>query len=392
MKIKNSLDNFIWKCLHKINACVYYKSKVSPEAPWVYISYIPEFIYRQHNLPVMNRHQAHREMVVIVQVFKKLGYNIYVSNYNNVDKLPSINPSIIFGLEPSFEAACEKWPNALKIYYATGAYFKHQNSMIYKRTDEFNRKYNADYPYQRLVSESDRCEIADYIFQIGSKFTIETYPHHLQKRIRIIRQSNTLVNIPDIDKDYSNKIDYLWLGSSGTILKGLDLVIAYFKKHPLKTLHVVGGVDEKFEKILAVNECSNIKLYGFLNTSSETFIEIVKKSNFLVYPSCTEGGCPGAVINSMCYGLIPIVTPWAACNDIEKIGFLLENLDEESIVKAIDWTNSLSVDNIKELSSKCKEYVKHNYNLRVFESDMYESIKSVIAKNATIINSKKEDQ
>lgn len=378
MKMLNSIDNFLWRCLHKLKVNVYYRSMVSSKAPWVYISYIPEPIYRRYNTPYMNRHQSRREMIVMVKVFKHLGYNVYVNNYSNEKKLPAITPSIIFGLEPSFEAACKKWPKALKIYYATGAYFEHQNKMIYRRTNEFNKKYHTDYPFQRLVSESKRCEMADFIFQIGSKFTVGTYPVSLQKRIKLIRQSNTLINLPTLKKNYSNKIDYLWLGSSGTILKGLDLTIAYFQKHPEKTLHVVGGVDEKFKQILSVTQCSNIKFYGFLNTSSNQFVSLATKCNFLVYPSCTEGGCPGAVINSMLYGIIPIVSPWAAFDDIEQIGYLLKELNETSIDEAIKWTDRLSSDEIFTLSEKSKKYANENYNLHVFENDIYESLKSII--------------
>ena len=196
MKPINKLDNLLWRCLHKLNVNVSYKSKVSSKAPWVYISYIPEILYRQHNDVLMNRHQNCREMVTIVKLFKKLGYNVYVSDFHNADHLPSITPSVVFGLEPSFEAACKKWPEALKIYYATGAYYGHQNGMIKNRTDGFNAKYHAEYPYQRLVPETDRCEMADYIFQIGSKFTIGTYPATQRDKIRIIRQSNTLLTPP----------------------------------------------------------------------------------------------------------------------------------------------------------------------------------------------------
>ena len=379
MKLINNIDNFLWKCINRLNVDVRYKSKVSSKAPWVYISYIPDVIYRQHNSEVMNKHQNRREMVAMVKVFKSLGYNVYVGEYHKVDKLPSITPAVVFGLEPSFEAACKKWPDALKIYYATGAYYGHQNGMVKKRTDEFNAKYHVSYPYQRLVSETERCEMADYIFQIGSKFTIDTYPEHLRDKIRIIRQSNTLISTPPILQnahDYSNRKDYLWLGSSGTILKGLDLTIEYFKRHPEKELHVVGTADDEFKRILVVSESPNIHFYGFMNTSSAEFIAIAMKCNFMIYPSCTEG-CPGSVINSMCYGLIPLVTPWAAFDDIDTIGYLVEKLDVESVEEAVGWTDRLSSDMVQALSKKCIDYARSNYNLQKFEHDMFENIKQI---------------
>lgn len=292
---------------------------------------------------------------------------------------------LIFGLEPNFERACKLWPDAMKIYYATGAYYKHQNNMIRKRTDEFNLKYGAHYPYQRLVSESDRYEKADYIFQIGSSFTKETYPEHLREKIRIIRQSNTLGLHDGIEKDYSNKTDYLWLGSSGTILKGLDLVVEYFKAHPEFTLHVVGNADSDFIHTMGMDQCTNIHFYGFIDTSSEQFRGIARKCSFLVYPSCTEGGVPGAVINSMLYGIVPIVTRWAAFDEVENLGYLLEDMTIEAIVMAIDWSQSLSEREVAHLSQACQHYAQENYTLAVFKDDMIKALKEIIEANGNTI-------
>lgn len=379
--MKESVENLIWKVIHKLSLNVTYKSKTDSNQPWAFISYIPESCYR-NNITYLNRHQNRREMKQIVDVFKELGYNVYVQHHSDLKLPTSIKPAIIFGLEPCFEEACEKWPDALKIYYATGAYWRHQNDMIKKRTDAFNSKYGTAYPYQRLVTETSRCENADYIFQIGTKFTIDTYPEHLRNKLRIIRQSNTLLSLQPREKDFSNKTDFLWLGSSGTILKGLDLTIEYFKLHPELSLHVVGSVDDEFKRILQTEGNENIHFYGFVNTSSELFQDIVSKCNFLIYPSCTEGGCPGAVINSMYYGVIPVVTPWAAIDDINKLGFLLDDMTVESIDKAVTWANNTPPRIVRERSHACRQYILDNYSLSIFKNDMLIALKKIIINNA----------
>ena len=159
------LEEIIWRFIHKFSLSVNYTFKVSKNAPWAYVSYVPEACYRK-GVRFLNQHQNRRESKVLVEVLHELGFNVFVGQYNDthndLQKLPP--PRLIFGLEPNFERACKLWPDAMKIYYATGAYYKHQNNMIRKRTDEFNLKYGAQYPYQRLATESDRCEKADYIF------------------------------------------------------------------------------------------------------------------------------------------------------------------------------------------------------------------------------------
>lgn len=373
------IEKYIWKCIRKLGVNVSYKSVKSKKDPWVFISYIPEACYRQ-DPEFLNGHQNRREMKTIVDVFRHLGYNVFVQDYANVNLPSSFSPDIIFGIEPCFEVACRKWPSAQKIYYATGAYWKHQNDMITMRTDCFNKLYGACYPYQRLASESDKCEVADYIFQIGTKFTIDTYPESLRKKIRIIRQSNTLIGVNPKNKDYSRKKDFLWLGSYGTILKGLDLAVSCFKLHPELNLHVVGNADEDFKRIMETDKCENIHFYGFVNTSSSKFKDLASKCNFLVYPSCTEGGCPGAVINSMCYGIIPIVTPWAATDDIESLGYLLKNLSVEAIEEALNWAKHLQTNQMERISKACRQYVLDNYSLSVFRNDMVNALENIIRK------------
>lgn len=119
-------------------------------------------------------------------------------------------------------------------------------------------------------------------------------------------------------------------------------MVEYFKAHPEFTLHVVGNADSDFIHTMGMDQCTNIHFYGFIDTSSEQFRGIARKCSFLVYPSCTEGGVPGAVINSMLYGIVPIVTRWAAFDEVENLGYLLEDMTIEAIVMAIDWSQSLS--------------------------------------------------
>ena len=50
-------------------------------------------------------------------------------------------------------------------------------------------------------------------------------------------------------KDYDNRQDYLWIGSSGEVLKGLDLFLDALCDKQYR-LHVVGNVSQEFKEIL----------------------------------------------------------------------------------------------------------------------------------------------
>lgn len=363
--------------LYKLKITTKYISKVGKDHPWVYISYIPDVFYFSFDKAFMHAHQNRKEMIEIVNVFNELGYNVYCSHYIQAH-LPNINFKVIFGIEPGFVQACEKYPNAFKIYYATGAYGGHHNSMIRKRTKEFNMRHASKYPNQRLVPEKKFLTGVDKILQIGSKYTIETYPTDLRNKITTIHQSSTIqVKMNNQKKDYDNRQDYLWIGSSGEVLKGLDLFLDALCDKQYR-LHVVGNVSQEFKEIY--KNRTNIRYYGFMDVNSSAFVEICEKCNFLIYPSCTEG-CPGAVINVMRLGVIPIVSQWAADDETEKYGYILKDLSIDAIHDAIEWSNSLSKDEIKKLSEGCMAYSHKMYNILQFKKEFKKYLENILLNN-----------
>lgn len=356
--------------LYKIAARIFgfekrYISRVRGCKDWIYISYIPEVFYNLWNESYMHGHQSRQEMVRMVKVFNKIGYNVYVSNHYNY-VLPDLNIKIVFGIEPGFIFACQKYLSAKKIYYATGAYWEHQNNMIKKRTDIFNSIHNTHYPYERLVESRSHLDYADYIVQIGTKFTIETYPKHYQSKIIPIHQSTTINPNIDIKIEFARENEFMWIGGGGSILKGLDLVFDYFIANPNKMVHIVGDVDSEILKIYDGRLGQNIKFHGFMNLNSEKFRQIVSRCNFLIYPSCSEGGCPGAVINAMYFGLIPIVSLWAAFDEIDALGFLLKKLSIPEITTVVRKIDSLDKSDILRRKKACYSYVRKTYSIERF--------------------------
>ena len=164
--------------------------KISDTAEWVYISYLTDIFYYPNDNRLLSSHQNRREALIIAKVFNQLGFNIYIQDHASKKEIPKIKFSIIFGLEPNFCNACIANPQSIKIYYATGAYYEHQNKQIQKMTDYVNVTYDAHIPYQRLVTPHKSIELADYILQIGSSYTILTYPPICQSKIELIHQSS----------------------------------------------------------------------------------------------------------------------------------------------------------------------------------------------------------
>lgn len=349
-----------------------YVVRTNDTAKWIFVSYIP-YVFHEKDISKRLAHQNQNEMIAIVDALKRLGYNIYVMAYDSTDKLPDIDVSIVFGLEPVFGRACEKYSNARKIYYATGAYYKHQNNMITSMTDNFNSIFNANIPYRRLVNPHNSSEISDSILQIGSNYTIDTYPPNLHYKIHTIHQSSQATASNTIE--YAKENEYIFMGSGGNLLKGLGVLFNYFCHNTDFTLNIIGSIEDDVMEIIRSKITQNIRIHGYLNIESEELQSVIKKCNFIIYPSGSEGGCPGAVINMMKKGMIPIVSRWAAFDEIEEYGYLLKDLDSESIHMAIEWSSKLTEEKIVEMKKKASKFVCDTYSLKKFSVEFEEFIK-----------------
>ena len=349
----------------------YYISKVSRKAPWVYIAYISEVFYHLHDESILTLHQNMKEAIEMVNVFNEMGYNVYVQSYLSRDKIPRINPQIIIGHEPNMARASMLYPNAWKIYYATGSYGAHQNHQIKKMTDYVNQKYDSQIPYRRLVDDSifESYKLADDILMIGSKYSQDTFPDKLIGKITRIHQSTQLLKV-EKEIQYARPNEFFFMGSSGNLLKGIPLLLEYFSEHKELTLNIVGPIEEDVERALRRMMTNNIVFHGWLNVNSAEMAEIVSRCNFIVYPSGSEGGMPGAVLNSMKFGLIPIVTKWAAFDEIEDYGYLMNEWSTESIHQGIAWAMSMSAEMVLNYKIKCAEYVNQTYTLATYKKEL----------------------
>lgn len=345
-----------------------YISIVSFSAPWVYISYISH-VYYSYSEIANNSHQNKKEALSHAEIFNKLGYNVYIQAADSDDPLPDLDVEIVFGIEPNFVNACEKYANATKIYYATGAYYVHQNKQIIHRTDSFNYLYSKEIPYRRLVNEHKSCQISDGILQIGSNYTLDTYPDELRSKVTFIHQSTQ--DIRSLEIKFAVENEFLCIVSSGTILKGIPLVVSVFNEQKYWKLNLVGNIEEDVLEILESKfEMSNIQYWGQLDVMSDTFINIVKRCNFSILLSGSEG-CPGSILTSMKYGLIPIVSKWAACDGIENIGLVLYDLSIDDIRTHIQEMTNMSREEILYRKKSCQQFILDNYSLDFYKQELF---------------------
>ncbi len=355
------------------NKCLTIRKKGNKK--WAYISYIPEALLRS-DPSFLNMHQNRREMKVIAECFLENGYNIDVQFYETT-QIPKRKYDIVFGLEPAFTECAKKNPEATKIYYGTGAYFKYANSEVVNRTNEFNEKHNMNVVPRRLAPEDECIEICDRILQIGTVNTIDTYPPHFKPKITLINQSsNFLIDSPKLDNKY-NRRKFLWLGSGGSILKGADLVIESFLQHPELEIDLIGPIEPEVIDAYSssLETAGNIRLHGFVDVNSRHFFEIVSGTTFIIFPSVTEG-VPGSVVVAQKLGLIPILSKVASPKEISELGYMLDDISTVSIEKALAWSQNLASSDVSGLQSKNKQFSKR-FSLDNFRNEFNYFLKSL---------------
>ena len=339
---------------------------------WAYISYIPRVYYKKKVSPWFDRHQNRKEALIIGEVFRHLGYNYVMATYNKILECDHRKYDIIFGEGPCFSLMAQRNQQALKIYYATTAYPGYQNKMVRLRTDEFNRSHNAHLSYSRMADSAIDDLSVDGILQIGSRVTIETYPPKFREKITLINQSSNLLHSVNLESKLRlyDRTQFVWMGSTGSLLKGLDTVLDFFISHPEYRLHVIGMMDADFSEyyLPLLKETSNITLWGFQQVNSEEFANILRNVTFCIYPSASEG-CPGAVITLMKMGIIPLVSEVASFDGIESCGFVLDDISVPSVSSAVEWSQKLTNEEIEKHIQLCISLAEKKWNLLNFKKE-----------------------
>lgn len=354
----------------------YYVSKISDDAPWVYSAYLASVFYHLDDQEYMNAHQSRREAVEMVRIWNQLGYNVYVQDVGTSRRLPNLsNVHIVFGHEPQMERASNKYKSPIRIYYATGAYHDHNNAMVKQMTDRINEQYSSNIPYRRLQQSHRSYDIATHMLMIGSRFTKETFPEPYRKRITIIHQSfqptSYLCNVC-----YAPENEYFYMGSAGNMLRGVPLLVEYFIKHTDLTLHLVGPIEKDYYELIKGELTPNIIIHGSMDINSDAFRKIVARCNFVIYPSGSEG-LSGSLLNSMKNGLIPIVTRWAAFDEINDYGHVLSDWSVTAIDEAMQWAIAIPKEKVTARKKACQEYVLNNFTIERFCSDFEDFFKKI---------------
>lgn len=335
--LPNSVLNWVKKTISKPKQFNFIQNinwdPTNEHQPRILISYITDPFYNEGKEV---RSTRGIECAIIVKEFIKRGYRIDVVDSRDMNRwtiLSTINYNLIFGFGDLFyqfskNKNCDKRILYLTEKHPTFSYQKESERIAY-----YKERYGKTIPHSRsnLYYKEDHFNHIDAIVYIGNKDEDKLIPVNKPKYpIKPTGLYNPAYNPQKRNISESQK-NFLWFGSLGAVHKGLDLLIDVFNKQEECNLYI-GGLGMLEKKQLPKFKKNIIDL-GYVNVNSDSFLDLIYKCSFVIFPSCSEALSTG-VITCMNHGLIPIVTKEVGFK-LDEFGIELADFKIETIEKTI---------------------------------------------------------
>lgn len=338
------------------------------------LSFITEPFLLKPGEPLSTAHTNPGDSVQIAKAFIDLGYNVDVIHYRNETFIPKIEYSFFVGARTNF-ARIAKLLNkdCVKIVHLDTAHWVFNNYSSYRRTLELQQRRGVTIrESQRIIEQNLAIEYADYATIVGNDFTANTYQYAQKPIFQIPHTSCAVYPWPE-NKNYETcRKRYIWLGSSGFVHKGLDLVLDAFSEMPDYHLYVCGPMDKEpdFVKIYykELYETPNIHSVGWVDVDGQKFMELINTCIGIIYPSCAECGA-GNAITCMHAGLIPILSYESGTDVEDGFGLILKDCSVETIKRSIQTVSDFPAETLRQMSRKAWEFARANHTREKFAEE-----------------------
>jgi hypothetical protein len=283
-------------------------------------------------------HNRYLKSYLMAKVLKKLGYIVHIYDYNNLEINYKFNYKIFIGHNFTFNLIAKNLqPECKKILLTTGSSPQFDNLQLEKRQEDLNNRLKcSDNFYKPIINYNyvlENIKAADIFFMIGNKNISDTW--NIDPTKYIYHYNN--VNKIKFRKKLNRTNNFIYLSSIGQLRRGLDLIVDTFKNRS-EIIYICGNYEEElFMKYYSniIKSAPNIRLMGYVNQTSNKFLEIVDNSDFAILPSCSEGQS-GSILTLMSFGLLPVITDQVGFLDINNYGYRIDNLKLHTIENLVE--------------------------------------------------------
>lgn len=357
----------------------------------ILLAYIVDpFLLPDYELP-SQAHTHHTESLLIAEAFLNSGYDVDVIDYRNKAFRPTKSYQMFFSARTHFVAISKRLnAECIKIAHLDTAHFLFNNAAAYQRLLNLQQRRGVTTSSMKTIEHSYAVEEADYLTMLGNEFTESTYRYAGKKIFQLPVPTPNLYE-PAYDKDFANiKNRFLWMGSEGMVHKGLDLVLDVFRELPDCHLTVCGPVDIPWESNFRqayhkeLYETDNIETIGWIDVSSQKFIDITRNSVAMVYPSASEGQA-GAVITCLQRSLIPIIS-YESGVSVENFGIVLKQCTHEEIKTSVLKISTLSDNELSHMAQASYNYAQKNHSKETYVRQLMKTITEIEKSNTKLLN------
>lgn len=245
------------------------------------------------------------------RVLNELGFVVDIVSFENRSWRPQGHYDLFIGHPGSnfLRFAEEVGPSCTKLLFVTGAYWRESNRLLMERMAELTRRRGHILDSPRCVEreEDSALKVADGVICIGNEDTAATYPEDVRP-LPVINAVYPVTWTQWRDRDYEHaRRNFLFFAGPGPLLKGLDLVIEAFLESPHE-LHVCQRYHRDFLRIYGpvLASAGNIRVYGEVPMRGTIFKRLARKCAWVISATAAEGQ-PGALLECMAHGMIPMV-------------------------------------------------------------------------------------
>ncbi len=357
---------------HQIVLENYFHTQHSRNALIAYV--VNPFLDRQANF-----HTNQAECYRMAELLNQAGYNVDIINWNNTTYIPNKTYAVVIDNHDTIERLYLHFKETTKIFHISSCHWLYQNTREIERINAIKDKRGAVLRPTRLLTATKSYEMCDLATCLGNSFTADTYGF-AQKPIHFIPVSSTAYFSPKPKRNYAQvKYKFLWFGSKGFALKGLDVVLETFVQFPHLQLSVCAPLHTEPEFCAAYDHelyhTPNIHTIGWVEIPSERFTQIIEEHSAVISLSFSEGG-GAAVITCMHGGLIPIVS-MSNSIDVHDFGFWTRDINTITLNEMLTRYVALSPETLESMSDKAYYYAVQHHTLEKFSEKMNEIIVSL---------------
>jgi hypothetical protein len=322
----------------------------------------------------------------IVRIFNRLGFSVDLIAWDDTSFVPAAPYDVVFDIHRNLVRCSSERTKA--IFHVTGSNPTFSNQAEAERLRDLEIRRGAAVGARRAVGAADQklfaegMARADLITLIGNDVTEATFPGGVRQKMRQV--AATGARLPDELENARLTLrpaEFLWFNGGGAVLKGLDLVLEVFSRHPEYTLHVVGPYLKEQDFVAAYRtelfETSNIKSHGFLFPADRRFVDIASRTQAFISPSASEG-ISTAAITCMQAGMVPIISKNCGIPLSDHAGILLEECTLAAIERAVQLIAAESDDAWHNLAENARQLARTGYSRTVFSRLMEEAIISLV--------------